>query len=222
MKYENARERMVRQQIEGRGIDDPRLLEAMRQVPRECFIDEKFRVLAYRDGPIPIGRGQTISQPYVVALMTDALDVQEGARILEVGTGSGYQAAVLAQMGAQVWTIERHNELADRARRRLADAGYDAVDVISGDGSNGLADKAPFDAIIVTAAGPTIPTPLLEQLKVEGRLVIPVEDEPARQSLVRITRREDGRYDREELGKVAFVPLIGEEGWDEGRESYWQ
>lgn len=222
MKYEKARERMVRYQLQKRGIDDRRLLEAMRKVPRERFIDEKFQVLAYRDGPIPIGRGQTISQPYVVALMTQALQVKPGDRVLEVGTGSGYQAAVLAEMEARVLSIERHDQLADMARRRLKDAGYENVTVISGDGSLGLPGEAPFDGILVTAAGPTIPTPLLEQLKVGGHLVIPVEDKPARQSLVRVTRREDGRYERKELGKVAFVPLIGQEGWDEGRESYWQ
>ncbi len=222
MDYEKARERMVHHQIRGRGVDDPRLLEAMQRVRRERFVDEQFRSLAYRDGPIPIGHGQTISQPYVVALMTIALEVKPGDRILEVGTGSGYQAAVLAEMEAKVFTIERHDDLANRARQVLEENGYGNLRVISGDGSKGLPEEAPFDGILVTAAGPTIPTPLLEQLSPGSHLVIPIEEKPGRQKLTRITRRTDGRYDRSDLGDVAFVPLIGEEGWEEGHESYWQ
>lgn len=222
MQYEKARQRMVHHQIRGRGVDDPRLLEAMETVPRERFVDEKFQMLAYRDGPVPIGHGQTISQPYVVALMTMALQVKPGDRILEVGTGSGYQAAVLAQMGAKVFTVERFDDLAEKARHRLAEAGYNDVAVMTGDGSRGLDEHAPFDGILVTAAGPTIPTTLLEQLRPGAHLVIPVEETKGRQRLVCITRRTDGRYDRKDLGQVAFVPLIGEEGWEEGHESYWQ
>lgn len=222
MQNDEKRKRMVHHQIRGRGIEEPDLLKAMKSVPRERFVDPKFESLAYRDGPIPIGHGQTISQPYVVALMTRALEAKPGDRILEVGTGSGYQAAVLAELDVKVFTVERHDDLADRARRTLDEVGYGNVEVITGDGSKGLSDEAPFDGILVTAAGPTIPTALLEQLKTGGHLIIPVEDKPGRQKLARITRRSDGRYDRDDLGDVAFVPLIGEQGWEKGHESYWQ
>lgn len=220
MKYEEARDRMVRHQIEHRGVDDARVLEAMRTVPREEFVPRRYRSGAYRDGPLPIGRGQTISQPFVVALMTLALEIEPGDKVLEVGTGSGYQAAVLAAMGADVFTIERHDALAERARKALEETGYD-VDVRCGDGSQGLWEQAPFDAILVTAAGPTVPTTLLEQLEEDGHLVIPVEERRGRQTLIRVTRKADGSFDRKELGEVAFVPLIGEEGWDEEPASWW-
>ncbi len=222
MDYEHARQRMVRYQVKGRGIRDLSLLAAMGDVPREEFVAEQFRPAAYRDGPIPIGYGQTISQPYVVALMTNALRVRSGDKILEVGTGSGYQAAVLASMGATVFTIERQVPLAEQARQTLERLGYDQVTVRAGDGSVGWAEEAPFDGILVGAAGPTIPTPLLQQLKEGGHLIIPVEEHKGMQKLLRITRRDDGRYDREELGEVAFVPLIGEEGWEPEHRGYWQ
>lgn len=218
---EQARERMVRTQLESRDIDDERVLEAFRQVPRERFVPEDYRDLAHRDGPIPIGRGQTISQPYVVALMTQALSIEPGDRVLEVGTGSGYQAAILAELDAEVFTVERHEELADFAREVLEKTGYDDVDLMHGDGTRGWAEHAPYDAILVTAAGPTTPKSLLEQLKVGGRLVIPVEEGVGRQQLVRVTRKDGDEFDRESLGAVAFVPLIGEEGWDEDRGRRW-
>ena len=220
MEYEEARDRMVRHQIQYRGVDDDRLLEAMRNVPREEFVPKRYRRMAYRDGPIPIGRGQTVSQPYVVALMTLALEIEPGHKVLEVGTGSGYQAAVLAEMGAEVITIERHDALADDARQALKKADYD-VDVRIGDGSKGLSEEAPFDAILVTAAAPTVPTTFLEQLREGGHLVIPVEERRWRQRLIRVTRKGDGTFERWELGEVAFVPLIGEEGWGDDRTSWW-
>ena len=222
MDYEHARRRMVRYQIKGRGIRDLPLLAAMGEVPREEFVVEQFRPAAYRDGPIPIGYGQTISQPYVVALMTEALRIREGDRVLEVGTGSGYQAAILAAMGAEVFTIERQVQLAQEAQQNLERLGFDEVTVRTGDGSVGWPEEAPFDGILVTASGPTIPTPLLEQLKEGGRLIIPVEEHRGRQKLLRILRRADGRYEREELGEVAFVPLIGQEGWERQGRGYWQ
>ena len=214
---QKQREKMVRFQLVARGMDNERILDAFSKVPREKFVPRTYRDMAYRDGPLPIGRGQTISQPYVVALMTEALDVQPGDRVLEIGTGSGYQAAILAEMGAQVFTIERHDELAETAQRALEKHGYGDVTMKCDDGSGGWPEEAPFDGILVTAAAPTIPTPLLEQLKVGGRLVIPVEERRGMQQLVRVTRNEGDTYDREELGAVAFVPLIGEQGWDERR-----
>lgn len=216
MQYGRQREEMVKKQLKWRGIDDWRVLEAMGKVERERFVAPEFRRLAYADRALPIGEGQTISQPFVVALMTMALEVEPGARVLEVGTGSGYQAAVLYEMGAEVSTIERQGVLAQAAKSRFKELGYGEIEVLVGDGSLGWSEGAPYDGIIVTASGPTIPTPLLEQLKVGGRLVIPVARGAAMQELVRITKRPNGRYRRQELGQVAFVPLIGEEGWSEG------
>lgn len=220
MEYDKARERMVRLQIQHRGVDDRQVLEAMKTVPREVFVDRSLRSMAYRDGPLPIGEGQTISQPYVVAVMSQALEIEPGDRVLEVGTGSGYQAAVLAEMGANVVTVERRDALADRAQQTLEKLGCE-VDVRRGDGSVGLPDEAPFDAILVTASGPTVPTKLLDQLRVGGRLVIPVETRRGRQKLIRVTKNDDDSYERKKLGEVAFVPLIGEEGWDRERGSWW-
>jgi len=214
---EKARERMVRYQLHYRGIDDPRVLEAFEAVPREDFVADEYREMAYRDGPIPIERGQTMSQPYVVALMTEALDVEAGDTILEIGTGSGYQAAILAELGARVFSVERHDALADRARENLEQCGYGDVTVITGDGSTGLAEHAPYDGMLVTAASPSVPTPLLEQLREGRHLVIPVEESRRHQKLIRITNDGEGRYSRKELGDVAFVPLIGKEGYDDKR-----
>ncbi len=220
MDYERARAVMVQRQIVGRGIRDPRILHAMRTVPRERFVDVEYRDMAYRDRALPIGAGQTISQPYVVALMTMALAPSEGDRILEVGTGSGYQAAILAEMGARVFSVERHDALARRARRVLQELNYN-VEVRCGDGSAGWAARSPFDGILVAASTPTIPNPLLEQLRVNRHLVIPVFNRGMGQVLVRITKRPEGRYERRELAKVAFVPLIGEEGWGEEKRRGW-
>jgi protein-L-isoaspartate(D-aspartate) O-methyltransferase len=198
---------MVEKQIERRGVENRRVLEAMRTVPRHLFIPEASRARAYEDRALPIGKGQTISQPYVVAVMTDALDPKPGDRVLEVGTGSGYQAAVLSGLVEQVYSIEIVPELAARARRTLAALGYDNVVVIAGDGYRGLPDEAPFDSIIVTAAPERIPEPLIEQLRVGGRLVIPVG---GRTQKLRVAERtKDGLQTRTLFG-VRFVPMTGE------------
>jgi protein-L-isoaspartate(D-aspartate) O-methyltransferase len=209
---------MVETQIAGRGIRDPAVLAAMRAVPREDFVAPGQASRAYDDTPLPIGDGQTISQPYIVAVMTEALRLRPGDRVLEIGTGSGYAAAVLAVLAAEVYTIERIEGLATSARRRLRDEGYANVHVRHGDGSLGWPEHAPYDAIVVTAGGPDVPPSLLRQLAVGGRLVMPIGPTPRSQRLVRVVRVAEDRYDREALEDVAFVPLIGAEGWpaDEG------
>jgi protein-L-isoaspartate(D-aspartate) O-methyltransferase len=210
-----ARDRMVDEQIEARGVRDPAVLRAMRIVPRDRFVDEAQACAAYEDGPLPIGEGQTISQPYVVAVMTQALGLRPGDRVLEVGTGSGYAAAVLSLIAAEVYTIERVESLAHSARRRLGDLGYANVHVRHGDGSLGWPEHAPYDAIVVTAGGPDVPRSLLQQLAIGGRLVMPVGSEPRWQRLVRVVRTGPASYDRQAMEEVAFVPLIGAEGWAE-------
>jgi protein-L-isoaspartate(D-aspartate) O-methyltransferase len=212
--FRNARLQMVEAQIYARGVRDPAVLEAMARVPRERFVAESVRAHAYDDAPLPIAAGQTISQPYIVAFMVEALALAPGARVLEVGTGSGYAAAVLAEIAAQVITIERHAELADSAARSLADAGYTNVTVIHGDGTRGWAEAAPYDAILVSAGGPVVPESLKRQLAIGGRLVVPVGTDPRLQELVRVTRTGPDTFDREDLADVRFVPLIGEEGWE--------
>lgn len=212
------RERMVASQIEARGITDPLVLEAMRTVPRESFVPASLVTFAYDDGPLPIGHGQTISQPYIVAVMTQAAALKPGSRALEIGTGSGYGAAVLSRVAAEVYTIERVEELADSARERLARLGYANVHVRAGDGSLGWAEHAPYDAIVVTAGGPRVPKPLLDQLVVGGRLVMPVGPATRHQRLVRVTRSDVREYEYEALEEVAFVPLVGAEGWSEKGE----
>jgi protein-L-isoaspartate(D-aspartate) O-methyltransferase len=201
-----ARERMVREQIEARGVRDPATLAAMRKVPRHELVPEAVRLAAYEDHPLPIGLGQTISQPYIVAFMTEALGLRGGETVLEVGTGSGYQAAVLAEIAARVYTIEIVAPLAERARADLARLGYTNVHVRAGDGYLGWPEAAPFDAIIVTAAAPRIPEPLKAQLKDGGRLVIPVGEEY--QSLVVLTRTGSTFAERTVL-PVRFVPMTG-------------
>jgi protein-L-isoaspartate(D-aspartate) O-methyltransferase len=213
------RERMVATQIEARGITDSLVLEAMRTVPRESFVPASLEQFAYDDGPLPIGHGQTISQPYIVAVMTQAAAVKPGARVLEIGTGSGYGAAVLSRVAAEVYTVERVGELAEAARERLARLGYANVHVLAGDGSLGWAEHAPYDAIVVTAGGPRVPKPLLNQLAVGGRLVMPVGPVSRHQRLVRVTRSDVHEYEYADLEEVAFVPLIGAEGWTEGGEA---
>ena len=208
-RFTAARERMVAEQIAARGIEDPRVLAAMRSVPRHAFVPAEHRDRAYEDFPVGIGHGQTISQPYVVALMTTLARVGPGDRVLEVGTGSGYQAAVLAACGAEVWTIEIVPELAERARRDLARLGYDRVHVRTGDGYRGWPDQAPFDAVLVTAAPPSVPRPLLDQLAPNGRLVIPVGEAGDVQSLEVHVRTEHG-VEVEEIAPVRFVPMTGE------------
>jgi protein-L-isoaspartate(D-aspartate) O-methyltransferase len=208
-----ARERMVDEQLRGRDITDRRVLDAMRRVPRHRFVRPSDLHLAYADCPLPIGRGQTISQPYIVALMTQLLEPRPADPVLEIGTGSGYQAAILAQLAGRVITIERIPELAAEARRLLSDLGAANVEVQEGDGTLGLPDRAPFQGIIVTAGAPRVPAALLEQLADGGRLVLPVGSRDS-QMLERWTRAgEDHR--RERVAPVAFVPLIGTQGWSE-------
>jgi protein-L-isoaspartate(D-aspartate) O-methyltransferase len=200
------RERMVIEQIESRGVRDPVVLAAMRKVPRHRFVPDSVRGQAYEDHPLPIGLGQTISQPYIVALMTELCRPRPGMKVLEVGTGSGYQAAVLAEIVGRVETIEIVSELGQRAQRTLRELGYRNVRVFVGDGYDGRPADAPFDAIVVTAAPETIPPPLLTQLAVGGRLVIPVGS--AQQELLVVTKTNDG-YDRESIIPVRFVPMTG-------------
>ena len=211
--YTAQREQMVRQQIEERGIHDPVVLAAMRAVPREQFVLEPHRRFAYDDTPLPIPANQTISQPYIVAYMIAALHLRPADRVLEIGAGSGYAAAVLSHIVAAVYTVERHRGLADFARERLARLGYDNVYVRHADGTRGWPEHAPYDGIVVAAGGPAVPESLREQLAVGGRLVMPVGRSRGRQHLVRHTRRAAADYREESLVPVAFVPLIGDEGW---------
>jgi protein-L-isoaspartate(D-aspartate) O-methyltransferase len=206
---------MVAQQLERRGIRDPRVLEVMATTPREAFVPGVPVSVAYDDRALPIDAGQTISQPYMVARMTELLEVEPGDRILEIGTGSGYQAAVLARLGANVTTIERHPDLAEAARERLAALGIDGVDVLVGDGSRGDPEGAPWDGIVVTAGAPSIPAELREQLAVGGRLVIPVGPR-SQQELIVVERRGPTDWVEWSDGAVVFVPLVGEAGWAEG------
>lgn len=204
---------MVRRQIESRGLTDPRILAAMRTVPRENFVPPHLAEDAYDDSPLPIAGGQTISQPYIVAFMIDALQLQGDESVLEIGTGSGYAAAVLSQIVQRVLTIERLANLAAVAEDRLVRLGCHNVEVRTGDGTLGAPDRAPFEAIVVTASGPRVPESLTDQLAVNGRLVMPVASSEDREVLVRVTRRSDGEFDSEDLSAVRFVPLIGKEGW---------
>jgi protein-L-isoaspartate(D-aspartate) O-methyltransferase len=210
---ERAEERqaMVADQLAGRDITDGNVLEAMGRVPRELFVGDLDRRKAYRDMPLRIGHGQTISQPYMVAVICQAAEVREGDRVLDIGTGSGYQAAVLAELGAEVHTIERIPELAERARGRLAQAGYEGVDVHVGDGSLGLPAQAPYDAIVVAAAAPAMPESLYEQLRVRGRLVVPVGGQEG-QRLEVIVRSPEGPAVARSV-PCRFVPLVGAEGF---------
>jgi len=204
---------MVEKAIVARGVRDELVLGAMRGVPREAFLPHQLCEFAYTDCPLPIEEGQTISQPYIVAFMTEALALQGGERVLEIGTGSGYAAAVLAEIAADVYTVERIGQLAEKAASTLADLGYDNVHVLHSDGTKGWPEHAPYDGIIVAAGGPTIPESLKAQLKIGGRLVIPVGRDPKIQELVRVTRISEHEYRREDLADVRFVPLIGDEGW---------
>jgi protein-L-isoaspartate(D-aspartate) O-methyltransferase len=211
--FADLRGQMVRRQIEARGILDALILDAFREVPREEFVDEEHRRWAYDDNPLPIEAGQTISQPYIVALMIEAAAIAPGGKVLEVGAGSGYAAAVISRIAERVVAIERHGELAHIARERMARLGYDNVRIIQGDGTRGCADEAPFDAILAAASGSHVPKPLVDQLAPGGRLVMPVGDPGFVQELVKVTKRPEGTTRQENLGGVRFVPLIGEEGW---------
>jgi protein-L-isoaspartate(D-aspartate) O-methyltransferase len=211
------RSRMVEAQLAKRGINDPKVVEAFRSIPREAFVPEELAEFAYEDTPLPIGEGQTISQPYIVALTIEALDLRGGERVLEIGTGSGYAAAVLGQIAANVYTVERLEALATAARARLERLGYSNVEVLCGDGSLGWKEHAPYDAIAVAAGGPKVPEALLSQLALGGKLVMPVGAEESLQTLVRVTRDSETEFREEPLVDVQFVPLIGEQGWDGGK-----
>ena len=215
--FATERDEMVERQIVARGVRDPAVLRAMRAVPREAFVPADLEEFAYLDTPLPIGEEQTISQPYIVAVMAELLEVQPGERVLDVGTGSGYAAAVLGQIADEVYTVERHASLADEARRRFEALGYDHIHVRHGDGTLGWPEHAPYDAVMVAAGGPDVPRPLLDQLAVGGRLVMPTGSTLRRQRLVRVRRTGEETYERENLSPVQFVPLIGAEGWGEPR-----
>lgn len=210
--WEEQRKLMVEEQIRQRGITDPAVLEAMLKVPRHLFVPRDLRMFSYEDRPLPIGEGQTISQPYIVAYMIDALEPKDSDRVLEIGTGSGYAAAVLSRVVKEVYTIERVERLAQKAGQVLKQLGYDNIVTRTGDGSLGWPEAAPFDGIIVSAGAPVVPDALAEQLAPGGRLVIPVGDR-VYQNLVRVRRKDNGELVQEYLAGVCFVPLIGEQGW---------
>ena len=212
---EHRRKEMVETQLRGRGITDPLVLKAMEAVPREAFVSADDLDDAYEDRPLPIGGDQTISQPYMVAYMLEALQLKGGEKVLEIGTGCGYAAAVLAQIAGEVFTIERLPVLADAAQAHLTSLGYKNIRYRCGDGTLGWSAEAPFDAIVVTAAGPGVPPSLRNQLRYGGRLVMPIGATWRGQMLVRLTRHGNHDFEEEILTFVAFVPLIGEEGWDE-------
>jgi protein-L-isoaspartate(D-aspartate) O-methyltransferase len=209
--YEGARQKMLDSQIRARNVRDPRVLEAVRTVPRHLFVEEALRDRAYLDKALPIGEKQTISQPYMVAAMTEALELTGRERVLEIGTGSGYQTAILAELAESVFSVERIASFVPLARRRLESLGRYNVLIKVGDGTIGWSEHAPYDAILVAAAAPQLPRPLLEQLSVGGRLVVPMGPEES-QTLMRIRRGEEG-FHEEALGECRFVKLIGRHGW---------
>lgn len=208
--FQEQRQSMVARDIKGRGVKDRQVLTAMERVPRHLLVDDRYRTSAYADHPLPIGEGQTISQPYVVALMTEALGLRSSDRVLEIGTGSGYQAAVLAEIVREVYSIEIRQRLAERASYRLKELGYDRVKVRYGDGYFGWEERAPFDAIIITAAVNHIPPPLIRQLRVGGRLILPLGSTGFYQTLTLVTKGKGGELDVRQLDPVRFVPMTGE------------
>jgi protein-L-isoaspartate(D-aspartate) O-methyltransferase len=210
---------MVRDQIRARGVTDTRVLDAMRAVPREAFLAPELVEFAYDDTPLPIAADQTISQPFIVAKMLESAQVEPGGRVLEIGAGSGYAAAVASRIAAEVFAVERHRELAASARERLSRLGYGNVSVLEGDGTLGWPEHAPYHSIIVSAGGPAVPLALLDQLAVGGRLVIPIGATPRVQRLLRVTRESEDRYVEDDLGGVQFVPLVGAHGWAEDAET---
>ena len=211
--FAKLRDNMVDSQIADRGVRSYLVLDAMRTVPREAFLPESLQEFAYEDAPLPIAENQTISQPYIVALMTEALGLEGGEKVLEIGTGSGYAAAILSRIAKEVYTIERIGQLAEKSGAVLADLGYKNVHVLHADGTRGWPDQAPYDAIVVAAGGPEIPESLKAQLKIGGRLVIPVGSDRRYQELVRVVRVSEHEYKTEDIADVRFVPLVGEEGW---------
>lgn len=211
--FTGERETMVEWQLRRRGIIEPEILDAFRAVPREMFVADEVAHLAYGDHPLPIEAGQTISQPYIVALMIQAAEIGRDNTVLEIGAGSGYAAAVISRIAARVIGIERQPELVEVARGRLRRLKYDNVEIVEGDGSNGWPARAPYDAILAAASGSHLPKPLVDQLKPDGRLVMPIGEPGWVQKLVRVVKCDDGRVEQSDLGGVRFVPLIGEEGW---------
>jgi protein-L-isoaspartate(D-aspartate) O-methyltransferase len=210
------RERMIERTIARRGLDDPGLLAAFRAVPREAFVSTDQAPLAYADSPLPIESGQTISQPYIVALTIHAAGIGAGDKVLEIGAGSGYAAAVIGRVAGEVVAIERHHELVELARERMRRLGYANVHIVEGDGTRGCPEEAPFDAIVAAASGSHVPSVLIDQLKPGGRMVMPIGEPHSVQSLVKLTKRPDGTLEREDLCAVRFVPLIGEHAFAEG------
>jgi protein-L-isoaspartate(D-aspartate) O-methyltransferase len=213
--FSRARTRMADMQIARRGVQDKAVLKAMRSVPREAFVEPGFEEFAYEDRPLPIGEGQTISQPYIVARMIEAAEIKPGQRVLEVGAGSGYAAALLSRIARQVYAIERHHSLGEAARDRWRKLDYFNINLRVGDGTRGWPEAAPFDAILVSAASPAVPHALMTQLVCGGRLVIPVDESAGGQTLLKLTRRSETDYVREGLEPVSFVPLVSEQGWPE-------
>jgi protein-L-isoaspartate(D-aspartate) O-methyltransferase len=213
MDFAKLRGTMVERQIAARGVRSAAVLRALRKVPRELFLPDRIREFAYEDTPLPLEADQTISQPYIVALMTEALLLEGGEKVLEIGTGSGYAAAVLAEIAGEVYTVERIEPLADEAAARLTALGYKNVRVRHADGTLGWPKHAPFDAIVVAAGGPEIPATLKRQLKIGGRLIIPIGADQRVQELIRVTRYADDGFKTEDIAEVRFVPLIGKEGW---------
>ncbi len=216
--FTSEREAMVNRQLKRRGITDPQILEAFLSVPREAFVDDQYARQAYGDYPLPIEAGQTISQPYIVALMIDAAGIKAGDKVLEVGAGSGYAAAVISRIAGRVIAIERQHELVEVASERMTRLGYDNVEIVEGDGTKGLPREAPFDAILAAASGTHVPKTLIEQLSDGGHIVMPVGQPGWVQQLVKVTKRAGGSVEQQNLGDVRFVPLIGEEGWKDGRD----
>ena len=214
MDYKREREEMVRTQVEFRRVTDRRVLDAMRRIPREEFVGEKFRASAYGDHPLTIGEGQTISQPYIVALMTQLLRLRGKEKVLEVGTGSGYQTALLAELGGEIYSVERYGNLAQGAAKALERLGHKNVRILTGDGTEGLKEYAPFDRIIVTAAAPKVPEPLVEQLSEGGIIVIPVGSLHLRQEL-QVVEKRNNKIHITNHGGCVFVPLVGKYGWQE-------
>ncbi len=211
--FDQQRDIMIREHLQGRGISDQSVLKAMREVPREEFVSALYVESSYGDHPLPIAEGQTISQPYIVAYMTEALELSPTARVLEIGTGSGYATAVLSRIVKTVYSVERLSGLAQSARQRLDTFGYANIVIHEGDGTLGWPEHAPYDAIVVTAGAPDVPHPLLEQLAIGGRLIVPVGKSCEVQELVRVRRVSEHDYRTEYLCGVRFVPLIGAAGW---------
>jgi protein-L-isoaspartate(D-aspartate) O-methyltransferase len=211
--YKAEREAMVERHLKRRGITEQHIIDAFLAVPREEFVSPQYAHLAYGDHPLPIEAGQTISQPYIVALMIQAAGITSGDKVLEVGAGSGYAAAVISRIAAKVIGIERQHDLVELGRQRLERLGFSNVEILEGDGTRGSPEHAPFDAILAAASGSHVPQPWIEQLAGDGRIVMPVGEPSWVQELIKVTKAPDGKLIRENLGGVRFVPLIGEEGW---------